>query len=319
MTRRTVLCTVCYEPVGPHTVTVQGSDAVFCSDACREKDPAIHALRQAMRDRKAEEDAAADARPRVLVAIVHNQPSVAREVAQNFIAMGWGNRVQSAKDAYGIASIDMAWYTKAPRVDDLRNMALYQAMADGFSHVLFLDADMLHPDDLFMRILKYVDRPIVVSGFYTQRQYPFAPIALFDGTLHESGRFTSYRYDADYRTVDADGLHDVQVVGMGCCLIPLAIVRALGPRPWFEYKTDADGWHFISEDVPFCEKVRAAGFRVSVDPSIGCGHLFTEFATEAHWKRAHEVLQHTQAKVSEALTLGVDVAASADVATAGGG
>lgn len=243
---------------------------------------------------------------RVLVAIVHNQPAVAREVAQNFIALGWGNRIPRVKDDYGIASIDMAWYTRAPRVDDLRNMALHQALSDGFTHVLFLDADMLHPDDLFARILKYCDREIVVSGFYTQRQAPYAPIALRDGEPHESGLYHTYKYDDDYAAVDADGLRDEEVVGMGCCLIPLSIVRAIGPRPWFEYKADVDGWHLISEDVPFCEKVRAAGFRVCLDPSIRCGHLFTDFATEAHWTRYQEVLAHTQAKIADMITVSVE-------------
>jgi endogenous inhibitor of DNA gyrase (YacG/DUF329 family) len=213
----TILCTHCCQPVRLESAEDASTlGAVFCSDRCQELD----AVRQAA-------PAKADG-IRVLVAIVHNQPTVSREVAQSFIAMGWGNRVQKAKDAYGIAAIDMAWFTKAPRVDDLRNMALFQAMADGFTHVLFLDADMLHPDDLFLRILKYCDRPYVVSGFYTQRQYPFAPIALRDGQLHESGRYSSYRHDDDYREVDADGLRDEEVVGMGCCLIPLAAVRRSG-------------------------------------------------------------------------------------------
>jgi hypothetical protein len=94
---------------------------------------------------------------------------------------------------------------------------------------------------------------------------------------------------------------------MGCTLIPLSIVRALGPRPWFEYKTDAEGWHQVSEDMPFCEKVRAAGFRIALDPSIQCGHLYTDFATEQHWKRAKEVLAHTQQQLAAgvALTFGV--------------
>jgi hypothetical protein len=306
MAKRTYLCTVCFQPIDGTFHTVRGSEAVFCSEACREKDPAIHEMRKQRREREA-------AKPRVLVAIVHNQPTVSREVAQSFIAMGWGNRVQKAKDEYGIAAIDMAWFTKAPRVDDLRNMALFQAMADGFTHVLFLDADMLHPDDLFLRILKYCDRPYVVSGFYTQRQYPFAPIALRDGQLHESGRYSSYRHDHDYREVDADGLRDEEVVGMGCCLIPLAAVRALGPRPWFEYKADADGWHLVSEDVPFCEKVRAAGFRICLDPSISCGHLYTDFATEAHWARADEVRRHTAARMSEAMNVGITLADTEDV------
>jgi hypothetical protein len=299
----TILCTHCRAIVRQASAEdVESIGAVFCSAACEAADAARPA-------------AAPDIR--VLVAIVHNQPTIAREVAQNFIALGWGNRVARAKDAHGIAAIDLAWFTKHPRVDDLRNVALEQALRDGFSHVLFLDADMLHPDDLFERMLGHVHRDCVVSGFYTQRQYPFAPIALRDRQLHASGAYSSYKHDDHYRDVDADGLRDEDVVGMGCCLIPLSIVRSIGPRPWFEYKPNDEGWHLVSEDVPFCEKVIAAGFRVCLDPSISCGHMYSEFATEAHWTRAREVMAHTQQAISEALTLGVTADESSQPAAVG--
>lgn len=297
MLDRILLCTFCHGVIAGPPIENAQSDAAFCSVRCRDLDAA----------RLARTSPGAAPERRVLVAIVHNLSVVPRAVTQSLIALGWGNRVQRAKDAHGIAAIDMAWFTASPRIDDLRNVALQQALADGFSHVLFLDADMLHPDDLFERILRHVDREAVVSGFYTLKTYPFSPVAFRDGRLHESGRFSTYRYDEAYAEVDADGLRDEEIVGMGCTLIPLSIVRALGPRPWFEYKTDADGWHQVSEDMPFCEKVRAAGFRIALDPSIKCGHLYTEFATEEHWKRAKEVLAHTQQQLATAVALNVGV------------
>lgn len=243
--------------------------------------------------------------PRVLVAVVHNMPVIDVSVAISFMSLGWGNRIPRVKEELGIETIDMAWFRKSPRIDDLRNKALDQAVRDGFSHVLFLDADMIFPDDLFARILKYCDREIVVSGFYTQRHPPFGPIAMQQGKLHESGRFTVYLHDNDYDEVDADGLREEEVIGMGCALIPTAIVRALGPRPWFAYNTDEDGWANVSEDVPFCEKVRAAGYRIFLDPSIECGHLMNDFATKTHWKRYREVLEHTQQMLGDQMAVTV--------------
>lgn len=281
----TILCTHCHQPAeGPDRVDV--GEATFCSTACRDADAA--AL-----------ESVGDIR--VLVALVHNLPVVHTKVMLSMMAIGWGNRIARVKEELGIAAIDMACFMESPRVDDLRNKALVQAQRDGFTHVLFLDTDMLHPDDLFARILRHARRAIVVSGFYTQRQYPFAPIALRDGVLHESGRYASYKHDDDYLAVDADGLRDEDVVGMGCTLIPLAIVRALGPRPWFEYKPDVDGWAHVSEDVPFCERVKAAGFRVCLDPSIKCGHLYSDVATEKHWEQARAVIEHTKTRLQEAL------------------
>lgn len=254
-----------------------------------------------------------DTRPRVLVAICHNLANVERKAAQSLIEIGWGNRLQVAKDALGIAAIDLAWFTQGPRVDLLRNVALAQALRDGFTHVVFLDADMIFPTDVLHRLLRHVTREAVISGFYTQRHYPYAPVALRNGTPHASGRYTVYETDGAYDEVDADGLRAEEVVGMGCALIPLSLVRAIGARPWFHYKDDVDDWPMISEDVPFCERVRAAGFGIFLDPSIQCGHLFTDVATERHWQRYTETAARTQAQLQGAVTARIAEAVEAAV------
>lgn len=240
---------------------------------------------------------------RVLVAIVHNQPMVLREAAQSILGLLFGDRIARAKAAYDIRAIDVAWFTKLPRVDSLRDLALEQARRDGFSHVLFLDADMLFPDDLLLKILRYVDRPAIVSGFYTLKHPPYAPVAFVSGEWSESKRYRIYRYDDDYRDVDADGLRAEEVIGMGCALIPLSIVAALGPRPWFEYRNDDQDWPLVSEDVPFCEKVRGAGFPIYLDPSIQCGHLFQGVADERYWQRYRETILAAQARLAGHLTM----------------
>lgn len=243
--------------------------------------------------------------PRVFVAICHNVDVVNREVARSLIALGWGNRVSAAKEAHGIESITMGWFTKAPRVDALRDMALESAMADGATHVLFLDGDMLHPDDLFLRFLQHVHTDGIVSGFYTQRRMPYGPIAFRDSRLHESGLYRTYHVDHDYANVDERGLREEELVGMGCCLIPLALVEKIGPRPWFEYRNNEQGWPEISEDVPFCEKIRAAGGRIYLDPSIKCGHLYQAFADENHFRRYVEVYKATEERMKGAVSVNV--------------
>lgn len=248
----------------------------------------------------------ADDRPRVLVAICHNVGVVERVAAQSLIEIGWGNRIQRVKDDLGIASIDLAWFTMLPRVDALRNVALEQAMRDDFTHVIFLDGDMVFPTNVLHQLLRHIPRQAVVSGFYTQRRYPFHPIALRAGKPHESGLFNVYQSDGDYTDVDEHGLREEEVIGMGCALIPLHIVRAMGPRPWFEYRDDADGWPMITEDVPFCERVRAAGFAIYLDPAIKCGHLFHDVATEAHWQRYVTLDAQAKERLKNVVSISLD-------------
>lgn len=242
---------------------------------------------------------------RVLVAICHNVGTVDREATKSLIGLGWGDRIPKVKAALGIASIDMAWFSALPMVDALRNAALEQAMRDGFTHVVFLDGDMIFPDDLLAQLLRHVRLGAVVSGFYVQRRMPYAPVALGHGKLHESGLYSVYKTDNDYADVDANGLREEQVIGMGCALIPLAIVAQLGPRPWFEYRCNEDGWPMVSEDVPFCERVRAAGFQIFLDPSIKCGHLFTAIADERYWERYCQVHAATEERLKGVVSISV--------------
>ncbi len=246
---------------------------------------------------------------RVLVAIVHNQPMLARQAAQSILGVLYGNRVARAKTEFGIAAIDVAWFTSLPRVDSLRDLALEQARSDGFTHVVFLDADMIFQDDLLLRILRHVALDAVVSGFYTLKHPPYAPVVFQGGMLSASGRYRIYHYDDAYDQVDTRGLRAVEVVGMGCALIPLSIVDAIGPRPWFEYRNDDDDWPLVSEDVPFCEKVRAAGFPIYLDPSITCGHLFQGIADERYWRRYRQGILEAEARMQGKLTAREDTPA----------
>ena len=219
------------------------------------------------------------AEKRCVVAICHNLPYVLRETTQSLMALGWSNRVAEACQAHGFSQIAHAWYFRSPLVSCLRDAAVMDARAAGFSHLLFLDADMIFPDNVLIRMLRHTDQGIV-SGLYVQKQAPYRPIALRDGV--DKGGVMWYQHD----TGPFDGpLRPQQVVGMGCTLIPLSVFDAIGPRPWFEYKPDADGWPMVSEDVPFCQRADAAGIGIWLDPTVRCGHCVTDIKTDLHWTR----------------------------------
>ncbi len=218
---------------------------------------------------------------RCLVAICHNGPTVFTETVQSLMELGWGNRVQDAKDAHGFEAIDFAWSRSFPRVDSLRDHIVTQALVHpaGYTHVLFLDADMVWPTDVLTKMLRHHDQGIV-SGLYHLKAGTYAPVAMGHGTHDEETGVTVYRHDADYRETGVE-LRPQDVVGMGCALVPLAVFRAIGPRPWFAYEYDNQGWPAVSEDVPFCRKAREAGFAIWLDPTVKCGHVTTKTITEA--------------------------------------
>lgn len=198
----------------------------------------------------------------------HNGPVVFTETVQSLIELGWGDRVQRAKDLNGFSEISFYWARNFPRVDAMRDSALDLAQREGFTHALFLDADMVWPTDVLARMLAHHDAGIV-CGLYVLRTPPYAPVAM-GGKFRKAGS----QVDQFYYVEDlGEELIDVDVVGMGCCLIPLSVLSVIGPRPWFEYKDDDHGWPRVTEDVPFCNKAKAAGVPVRLDPAVQCGHV----------------------------------------------
>jgi hypothetical protein len=214
---------------------------------------------------------------RCLVAVACNERTIHRETAASLAALGWGSRVADAAAAHGFASIEFRWFSAAVRVDTLRNQACAAAIADGFSHLLFLDADMSWPADVLARMLAHHARG-VVSALYFLKRWPHYPVALRDGVRDESG---ATRYHYDLRGVDADGLRRESVVGMGCTLIPVAALRRMA-RPWFAYGGDGS----ITEDVAFCESASALGCGVWLDPAIECGHYSVQEISRAWFDRS---------------------------------
>ncbi len=227
---------------------------------------------------------------RCLVAICHNWPIVYRKSCQSLMELGWGNRIKRAMAANGFGAIDFAWFHRSPRVDALRDMAATAAQKEGYTHVLFLDADMVWPSDTLVRMLAHHDKG-VVSGFYVAKTAPYYPIAL-RGPVHQVDGVNVYAHDKEWGKDDT-ALRPEQVVGMGCTLVDVAIFDTLGKRPWFAYEDNADGWPMVSEDVPFCRKAEAAGWGIWMDPTVKCGHAQIEVISDGHFRRYMESEKRT--------------------------
>jgi hypothetical protein len=143
-------------------------------------------------------------------------------------------------------------------IDLARNQIAEGILSEpSFTHLLFVDSDNIttSPPDVneaISRLLKH-DIPIV-CGLYRLKtpNYPF-----------------SIAFSPDAAN---DRLFEITGCGMGFCLIKREVFEKV-PRPWFEYKDD--GVELVGEDVYFCEKARASGYKVFADPTILLSHIGT--------------------------------------------
>lgn len=146
-----------------------------------------------------------------------------------------------------------------------RTWLVNEAIKNGGTHILFVDSDMIFPEDTIKRLLAHKKEIIGVK--YKKREFPVK--WLFEPLGEES----------------ETEIFKVKYTGMGLILIELSVFKStfkpLGapsaqhPRgnPWFSFGRNSEGALVMGEDIWFCNVARDAGYDVWVDPTIKVGHI----------------------------------------------
>lgn len=143
------------------------------------------------------------------------------------------------------------------RVDQIRN--LIAEWAKRYDYLFAVDSDIILPRDTLSKMLA-LDLD-VVSGLYIQRK-PGQHIL----ELYREGR------NIPIEDIQGRGVVEVDGCGFGGVLIKSEVFRKM-QYPHFFYTSALDHANTISEDVYFCNKARALGFRIWADTSIHFGHV----------------------------------------------
>lgn len=160
-------------------------------------------------------------------------------------------------------------------VSRARNLLVSDFLASECDTMLFIDADMsFNPDDIF-RLLAWSQKKGIVGGVGCARKLP-------------ATYYSKMAKDAEGNiTMDAMGLVQAESIGTGFMMIQRQVVEELvrcHPE-WeyydatanrklhslFDFKSTPEG--YIGEDYLFCERARAHGFEVWIDPTIKLGHF----------------------------------------------
>lgn len=136
-----------------------------------------------------------------------------------------------------------------------RTWLVQEAIKRGATHLLFIDSDMLFPEDIVEKLLAH-DKDIV-GVEYNKREFPLK------GVFEPLEEKTDTLYKAKY-------------AGTGLMLIKLSVftseLRKLA-APWFNFGRDSEGALKLGEDVWFCSTARDAGYDVWIDPTIKVLHI----------------------------------------------
>lgn len=163
-------------------------------------------------------------------------------------------------------------------------------------HLLFVDGDMVFPEDALTRLLNHeVD---VVTGTAVTKQAPYTPAFRL---LDAQGR------PRVVPEIPENGKIEVAAVGCYFMLIDTRVLKQI-PRPHFMgfYEKVGEDLEFVYEDWFFSKRLREAGVKIHVDCGLAIGHVGNYIYTLADYyyynnKKIEQVAEERQEMVREFL------------------
>ena len=140
-----------------------------------------------------------------------------------------------------------------------RNRLANKAVCENFTHILFLDSDMVF-DESIVETMRFMDKDMVCGAFQSRRQ-PYG-----------SCIFTSLN---PVRRVKEYGMVPFQVegCGMACTMISTEIIKEVQSRYGNPFDPEQiEGINF-GEDTAFCWRARKCGYEIWCDPTVRIGHI----------------------------------------------
>lgn len=136
-----------------------------------------------------------------------------------------------------------------------RDWIVRHAASNGYTHILWLDADMVFDDDILDKLLQ--DDKDIVTGVYVSRHVDKGSVLFED--LHGKKRYTEY----------PDKMFEIEGCGFGCVLTKTSALRKV---------MDYHGTCFLptlefGEDLACCERLLKHGFKMYSDPRVKAGHI----------------------------------------------
>lgn len=154
-----------------------------------------------------------------------------------------------------------------------RNTMIEASLANGFTHILFLDDDVVPRPDIIHKLLAH-DKDIV-SGIYLMRTHPHFPV-LFDESYKDGKCKFTFLEDGK------KGLIEIVNCGLGAALIKTSVFERMKTHPvtgeselpWIRLgQCVKDHW---ADDTDFFNRARMIfGYKMYADLDCPVGHMLS--------------------------------------------
>jgi hypothetical protein len=143
----------------------------------------------------------------------------------------------------------------------IRNMLVERALDLGATHIAMMDTDQWYPHDTLIKLLSH---DVDIVGAKIHRRYPPFDPCMMRGTRGRMRRVPEEEWKNN-------PLIEVDATGAGCVLHKAEVFKKI-QMPWYKILLGGKTRAFVGEDIAFCLKARAAGFRIFIDTTINVGH-----------------------------------------------
>lgn len=129
----------------------------------------------------------------------------------------------------------------------------------GYTHILWLDSDMVFEPDLLQQLLHSGNE--FVSGIACGRRPPFVPCVFKSLEQHKIRLF-------EWEEMPEDTF-EVAGCGFACVLMTADVIK----RVFYRFGTAFDPIRSYGEDLSFCIRAAEAGIRMYAEPRAELGHM----------------------------------------------
>lgn len=130
-----------------------------------------------------------------------------------------------------------------------------EAISQKYSHVLWLDADMVFNPDIFEKLIAH--GKTMVSGVYSSRHAPYKP-NVFE-SVNPDKRVEQYPNE----------LFEIEGCGFGIVLTDTIVLRDVYAKYGYCFQPQVG----LGEDLSFCVRAYKVGHKVYCDPNVIAGHI----------------------------------------------
>ena len=172
-------------------------------------------------------------------------------------------------------------YVKGVRTDRNRNVILKRAIEDGgFSHILWLDVDMVYPRDIICQYFNVEKGFDIIGCLYFRKHPPYPPVGYIKNNKNPELPFSVL----DPKLLESDKAYEVDGLGFGGMMVSMKVYEKMGRKKWMHY---GDNYHLpyktkgrLTHDLQFCQEAQEAGFKIGLHGGVRPAHIATTFITE---------------------------------------